>query len=149
MGQVVFTPPGYAVKVSSILFVSTLSSALVLSSVAMYLLRIMIPPQRCHHHHHHHAPRDCAPWRSFLMEQSRFFSVADVCGHVRVFGASFSFLEAHLEVLFVLVAMLSSLYRHDSPGPLRHHVLPNLWACYLTDGLGCLHALGEALPCSS
>ena len=83
------------------------------------------------------------------MEQSRFFSAADVCGHARVFGASFSFLKPHLEVLFVLVAMLSSLYRHDSPGPLRHLVLRNLWACCLTDGLACLHALGEALPYSS
>jgi hypothetical protein len=103
----------------------------------MYLLRIMIPYR---YHHHHHPPRVCAPWRSFLMEWFRFFPAADLYGHAHVFGASFFFLKAHLEVLFVLVAMLSSLCRHDSPGPLRHHVLLNPWACCLTDELGCLHA---------
>jgi hypothetical protein len=114
-----------------------LSSVLVLSSVTMYLLRIMIP--HCYHHHHH-PPRVCAPRRSFLMEWCCFFPAADMYGHARVFGASFSFLNAHLEVLFVLVAMLSSLCRHDSLGALRHLVLLDLWACYLTDALGCLHA---------
>ena len=45
------------------------------------------------------------------------------------FSASFFFfLIAHLEVLFVLVAMLSSHCRHDSPGPLCHHILVGVLA---------------------
>jgi hypothetical protein len=47
-------------------------------------------------------------------------SAADVYGHARVWGASFSFLRAQLEVLFALVVLFSSFCHHDFPGPLHH-----------------------------
>ena len=53
---------------------------------------------------------------------------------MRVCSAPRFFRKAHLEVLFALVAMLSSLCHHDSPGPLRYHLF-SLWACCLNDGL--------------
>ncbi len=60
--------------------------------------------------------------------ESSHFPVADVYGHTRVFGTSFSFLNARLAVVFVLVAVLSSFVFTTPPD---HYVIMFFltWAC--------------------